>query len=1539
MKLLANYLTMKWITAGWWMIGISLAGGAPTAFRLGQDSTLLNQYYNSPNSYPTTKSQTSYLHFDGNLNASQRSLFATDDIFYEVGTYDFGSEFNGTEIVNRLRNYETYGWNIAGVFCYRENWLENRELGGPYPVDRRILSRKEITDIRNAFKNANPPLASQNVKLVQLIGGRAWGQNGDSWLRLTDEMKEHLKQFDGVGIECHIGDHDPNSVQDAQETVQAMAAMAKWAIDNGKLAFVFMGGDPTTYVDIAYTQQTYHYLWAEMIKQGVDYKSDQLVYFRQGARAGNHTPESANNTLTHQMKWVIDAVGNNLPAIRPIANQTLAENTSHDLPFTLGAELVAAYAEPVFSIHSSNPALLPSANIKLGGSGANRTITLLPVANQIGNATVTIRASIAPFSVSQQFSVAVLDAVITTAAVNGAITEAPTWGGTGPVSGDRHVWQSGLASLRMAAATETFHGDTLEIQSGGQFAPGIAAANLTLRNLNLSGGEIGMGNNLGLTLNLSGKRMALNSGTLRSGSLATRFIKIGNASLTGNGTISIASAGTANSEVEFLSTVDTRGFSGMFHVSGNGVFNLPAIPATNASFGLTISGTGKYKNDADVAVTSLTIGDTTYTSGTFAYADFPTVFFNSGGVVRVVPNAAPTMTTVANQTLSEDVPSPALAFTIGDDLVDPGNLVLEAFSSNTTLLPDSNLILGGSAATRTISVLPAPHQSGTATVTLRVSDGISQAIQTFVVTVNPVNDPPEMSPVSNQISNGSSPVQIPFNVTDNETVVGSLTISRASSNTTLVPVANVVLGGSGTNRTVTVTPVSGQTGKTIITLTVNDGTATSTRTFVYAVVSGTGPISAVQSGLVNADSTWSTGAAPMDGDTRRWNSGNLTLNMTNTPYARFHGASLHVQSGGTLTGSTFGPLLEVNDLVLDGGQIVMNNNGGMDIDLTGHTFTLNSGSIKSGGDNAQRDINVANGFLAGSGTIEILGTNTTGSNVEIEKGVTTKGFTGVFDVKSNGILNLPPITVGNASFGLTLFGTGKLWNDSSIAVRSLVIGGSIIEPGTYTYNSFSTAQKAFLFDNGGSITVVAPSALPPTISSVPDQSTREGIPSQAISFTLSGGADVNSLTMTGISQNPALVPNGNFQFSGSGATRTVVITPTANQSGTANIQLVVSDGNLSASTTFSLTVTPAAQFVDAVAEGSLTGTGAWNRAAPVLGDTDIWRSGSLILDMKNNATQTFHGEFLVIESGGQLAPGTAAATLTMNHLILDGGTIVQQNNLPFRILLGGKTFTLNGGSLKAGSLNDNRDLRFENGSLAGNGTILIQNAAASGIGSGSEVEFTATVLTAGFTGTFEINNNGLLNLPPIATASFGLTLSGSGKYWNDAPVSVTSLSIAGTTFPPGTYTYATIGAAYQSFLGNNGGSITVVSPSTRYADWVTSHDLNGSEIDDDDGDGIANLVEYALGGNPNNSSDRGSLPTFTRDVKGLNFTHVKRSAPGESIRYNLQISDHLAPPNWTTLGSVVIGVRQLSPDFESITHRISTLPDSKKFIRLKIENP
>ncbi|WP_202920821.1 IPT/TIG domain-containing protein [Urbifossiella limnaea] len=103
----------------------------------------------------------------------------------------------------------------------------------------------------------------------------------------------------------------------------------------------------------------------------------------------------------------------------------------------------------------------------------------------------------------------------------------------------------------------------------------------------------------------------------------------------------------------------------------------------------------------------------------------------------------------------------------------------------------------------------------------------------------PANTPPTVGDVATQtVSAGGSTGPLPFAVADAETAVGSLGVTAASSNTTLVPSSGLMLGGSGGSRTITVTPAAGQTGTATITLTVTDaGGLTATDTFTLTVTS------------------------------------------------------------------------------------------------------------------------------------------------------------------------------------------------------------------------------------------------------------------------------------------------------------------------------------------------------------------------------------------------------------------------------------------------------------------------------------------------------------------------------------------------------------------------------------------------------------------------------------------------------------------------------------------------------------------------------
>ena len=98
------------------------------------------------------------------------------------------------------------------------------------------------------------------------------------------------------------------------------------------------------------------------------------------------------------------------------------------------------------------------------------------------------------------------------------------------------------------------------------------------------------------------------------------------------------------------------------------------------------------------------------------------------------------------------------------------------------------------------------------------------------------NNPPIISSIGDQTTpEDTTIVGLIFSINDSETAPDNLTLAASSSNTNLVSTANISFAGSGTNRTVTISPQTNQFGSTIITLTVSDGNDSTNTAFLLTV--------------------------------------------------------------------------------------------------------------------------------------------------------------------------------------------------------------------------------------------------------------------------------------------------------------------------------------------------------------------------------------------------------------------------------------------------------------------------------------------------------------------------------------------------------------------------------------------------------------------------------------------------------------------------------------------------------------------------------
>lgn len=165
------------------------------------------------------------------------------------------------------------------------------------------------------------------------------------------------------------------------------------------------------------------------------------------------------------------------------------------------------------------------------------------------------------------------------------------------------------------------------------------------------------------------------------------------------------------------------------------------------------------------------------------------------------------------------------------------------------------------------------------------------------------------------------------------------------------------------------------------------------------------------------------------------------------------------------------------------------------------------------------------------------------------------------------------------------------------------------------------------------------------------------------------------------------------------------------------------------------------------------------------------------------------------------------------------------------------------------------------------------------------------------------------------------------SYTNINPtISATTLNIGGTNYPvtwvnnlavDGTFTIAALTDSFTTFLANAG---------------VSS--AKSGATDDPDADGVVNLIEYALGGNPMSAA---SSPSPVLQVSGispepvfLTLTYGRASTIG--LTYAVQTTTDLTnPAAWTTTG-----VTQGTPDVNGTTTATIPYDTGNRYLRLSV---
>ncbi len=649
----------------------------------------------------------------------------------------------------------------------------------------------------------------------------------------------------------------------------------------------------------------------------------------------------------------------------------------------------------------------------------------------------------------------------------------------------------------------------------------------------------------------------------------------------------------------------------------------------------TVTGYKLYYTDVSAGTTSAINAGNVVTSTVSGLLEtktysFNVVAYNASGTESVpsnvinytVPgaNTAPTISSIADLSTSQNTATTPIPFTIGDAQTAAGSLILSRTSSNPTLIPVANIVFGGSGANRTVTVTPALNQTGTSTITVTVSDGSLTASDTFVLTVNATaNTAPTISSIADlSTSLNTATAPIPFTVGDAQTAAGSLLLSLTSSNPTLVPVANIVFGGSGANRTVTATPALNQTGTSTITVTVSDGSLTASKSFVLTV-NPAGSFTPVYLTLeaesatlvapmaISSDPNASAGQyiAPTAND-----SGTATFTI-NIPVAGNYKVWCRVLSPNTGQDSFFvsvdGGTEFIYSTVINGGYTSawqwtfvnadMVNPSVFNFSAGQHSIQLRSREAFTGLD--QLLVTNDPSYVPGANTpptISSIADLSTSQNTATAPIAFTVG-----DAQTAA----GSLIVSRASSNPTLVPTANIVLGGSGANRTVTVTPALNQTGTATI-TVTVSDGSLTASDSFALTVNAPANTAPTISSITDQTTTQNTATAPIAIAVGDSQTaVGSLTVSGASSNPTLVPAGNIVFGGSGANRTVTVTPALNQTGTATITVTVSEATL---------VSPMAISSDPNASGGKyiaptadnSGTATFTINIPVAGTYVVW---------------------------------------------------------------------------------------------------------------------------------------------------------------------------------------------------------------------------------------------------------------------------------------------------------------------------------------------
>ena len=254
-------------------------------------------------------------------------------------------------------------------------------------------------------------------------------------------------------------------------------------------------------------------------------------------------------------------------------------------------------------------------------------------------------------------------------------------------------------------------------------------------------------------------------------------------------------------------------------------------------------------------------------------------------------NEAPTDLSLISSTIAENNSANATVGTFTATDADTGNTFNYSLVSGAGSADNNNFTITGNTLTL-YSVADYESKSSYA-IRVRVTDQGSLIFEKqVIVSVTNVNEAPTISVLADKLTTeDSSALTQDFTIQDPESPASNLIVSATSSNTTLFPDGSLILSGTGENRRISFESAPNLSGDATITITVTDGTQTTSRSFQVIVLEDEDPpvISLNSQPLIF--SIKGRKAMAIDGT--------VTITDIDSPVINFNGAILLVSGQGT----------------------------------------------------------------------------------------------------------------------------------------------------------------------------------------------------------------------------------------------------------------------------------------------------------------------------------------------------------------------------------------------------------------------------------------------------------------------------------------------------------------------------------------------------------------------------------------------------------------------------------------------------------------